>query len=50
MAIDLKAMEGMAYTVEDMAESSGAITYEVLTAINTRVPRVYHGAGAPGDE
>ncbi|MFK7929257.1 MAG: alanine racemase [Myxococcota bacterium] len=27
--------------VEDLAEWTGTITYEVLTAINTRVPRIY---------
>ena len=30
-------------TVEDMAEWAGTITYEILTGINTRVPRVYVG-------
>lgn len=32
--------------VEEMAEWVGTITYEVLTAINTRVPRVYVGEPA----
>lgn len=31
-------------TVEELAEWAGTIPYEVLTAINTRVPRVYTGA------
>lgn len=30
-------------TVEDLAEWAGTIPYEVLTNINTRVPRVYKG-------
>lgn len=33
--------EGARITVEDLAAWSGTIPYEVLTAINTRVPRVY---------
>jgi alanine racemase len=28
-------------TVEDLAEWAGTIPYEILTNINTRVPRVY---------
>jgi alanine racemase len=32
---------GTAVTVEDIAEWAGTIPYEVLTNINTRVPRVY---------
>jgi alanine racemase len=28
-------------TVEDLAEWAGTIPYEVLTNINTRVPRIY---------
>jgi alanine racemase len=30
-----------AITVEDLAEWAGTIPYEILTNINTRVPRVY---------
>ena len=30
-------------TVEDLAEWAGTIPYEILTNINTRVPRVYVG-------
>ncbi len=30
-------------SAEDMAEWAGTIPYEVLTAINTRVPRIYEG-------
>jgi alanine racemase len=33
-----------AITVEEMAGWAGTITHEVLTSINTRVPRVYRGA------
>jgi alanine racemase len=29
-------------TAEEMAAWAGTIPYEVLTNINTRVPRVYH--------
>ncbi len=35
--------EGTAVTVEEIAEWAGTIPYEVLTNINTRVPRVYVG-------
>ncbi len=30
-------------TCEDLAEWAGTIPYEILTNINTRVPRVYLG-------
>ena len=34
--------EGKEYvTVEDLAKWAGTIPYEILTNINTRVPRVY---------
>jgi alanine racemase len=33
--------QGKTITVEDLAEWAGTIPYEVLTNINTRVPRVY---------
>lgn len=32
-------------TVEDLAEWAGTIPYEILTNINTRVPRLYRGGG-----
>ena len=32
-------------TVEELAEWAGTIPYEVLTAINGRVPRLYEGSG-----
>jgi alanine racemase len=35
------AQDGEEVTVEDVAERADAIPYEVLTAINTRVPRLY---------
>jgi alanine racemase len=34
-------MDSKKITVEDMAEWAGTIPYEILTNINTRVPRVY---------
>ena len=34
-------MDGERITAEDLAEWAGTIPYEVLTNINTRVPRVY---------
>jgi alanine racemase len=37
----LGAQDGEEIRVEEIAERAGAIPYEVLTAINTRVPRVY---------
>ena len=32
---------------EELAMQAGLIPYEILTAINTRVPRLYRGAGGP---
>jgi alanine racemase len=32
---------GASVTVEELAEWAGTIPYEILTAINARVPRVY---------
>lgn len=40
-AILLGEMGGQRITVEDLAEWAGTIPYEILTNINTRVPRVY---------
>jgi alanine racemase len=37
----LGEMNGEQITVEDLAEWAGTIPYEILTNINTRVPRVY---------
>ena len=37
-------------TVEELARWVGTIPYEILTAINTRVPRVYAGTLAAGLE
>jgi alanine racemase len=34
-------MDGVAVTAEDLAKWAGTIPYEILTNINTRVPRVY---------
>jgi alanine racemase len=34
-------MEGKSITAQDLADWAGTIPYEVLTNINTRVPRVY---------
>jgi alanine racemase len=31
-------------TAEDLAEWAGTIPYEILTNINTRVPRIYKGS------
>jgi alanine racemase len=36
-------MNGACITAEDLAEWAGTIPYEILTNINTRVPRVYVG-------
>jgi alanine racemase len=35
------ASEGVSITVEDLALWAGTIPYEILTNINTRVPRVF---------
>lgn len=34
---------GNAITVEAVAEAAGTIPYEILTGLNERIPRVYHG-------
>ena len=34
---------GARVTVEELAEWAGTIPYEILTAINDRVPRLYEG-------
>jgi alanine racemase len=39
-----EAENGERVTVEDLAEWAGTIPYEILTNINTRVPRVYISA------
>ncbi len=44
---------GEAITCEDLSEWAGTIPYEILTNINTRVPRVYlndpsKNIGGPG--
>ena len=36
--------EGQRITVEELADWAGTIPYEILTGINTRVPRVYRGS------
>lgn len=36
-------------TLEEMAEASGTIPYEILTGLGRRLPRVYVGSGASGD-
>ncbi|HYE90355.1 MAG TPA: alanine racemase [Terriglobales bacterium] len=42
-AVLLGESGGAAITIEDLAEWAGTIPHEVLTSINTRVPRVYRG-------
>ena len=42
-AVLLGESGGTAITIEDLAEWAGTIPHEVLTSINTRVPRVYRG-------
>jgi len=37
-------------SIEEMAGWAGTITHEVLTSINTRVPRVYRGGGRVHEE
>ena len=39
----LGEQDGVSITAEDMARWAGTIPYEILTNINTRVPRVYLG-------
>ena len=34
-------MDGESITCQDLADWAGTIPYEILTNINTRVPRVY---------
>jgi alanine racemase len=40
-----EADSGAAITVEDLAEWAGTIPWEILTNINTRVPRIYKSSG-----
>ena len=40
-AVLLGESQGQRITVEELAEWAGTISYEILTGINTRVPRVY---------
>ena len=41
-----EAEDGASITVEELAEWAGTIPWEILTNVNTRVPRVYRrGAG-----
>jgi alanine racemase len=42
-AVLLGESEGVAIRIEDLAAWAGTIPHEVLTSINTRVPRVYLG-------
>jgi alanine racemase len=42
-AILIGESESASITCEDLAEWAGTIPYEILTNINTRVPRVYTG-------
>ena len=39
---------GAAVRVEELAEWAGTVPWEILTNVNTRVPRVYRNAGANG--
>jgi alanine racemase len=36
--------DGQSIRIEELATWAGTIPHEVLTSINTRVPRVYRGA------
>ncbi|HOU40399.1 MAG TPA: alanine racemase C-terminal domain-containing protein, partial [Promineifilum sp.] len=38
---------GAAVRVEELAEWAGTVPWEILTNINTRVPRVYRNAAPP---
>ena len=42
----LGAQDGAAISLEEMAAWAGSIPHEILTSINTRVPRVYRGQSA----
>ncbi|MDZ7371579.1 MAG: alanine racemase [candidate division KSB1 bacterium] len=39
--------DGVSITVEELADWAGTIPYEILTNINTRVPRLYREDGSP---
>lgn len=39
--------DGVSITVEELADWAGTIPYEILTNINTRVPRLYREEGVP---
>lgn len=42
-----EAQNGASITVEELAEWAGTIPWEILTNVNTRVPRVYRTGTAP---
>lgn len=42
--------EGVAITVEELAEWAGTVTYEILTNVNTRVPRLYRRRNSDQNE
>jgi alanine racemase len=46
----LGEQDGEEIRAEELAERAGLIPYEVLTAINTRVPRLYRGASGPAPQ
>jgi alanine racemase len=35
------AMDGLSITADELAEKSGTISYEILSRIGTRIPRVF---------
>jgi alanine racemase len=43
----LGAQEGERITAFELAATAGTISYEVVTAMARRLPRVYHAAGSP---
>jgi alanine racemase len=43
----LGEQDGERITARDLASTAGTISYEVVTAMTRRLPRVYHAAGSP---
>jgi alanine racemase len=43
----LGAQGGVAVRATDLASLAGTISYEIVTGMARRLPRVYHAAGSP---
>jgi alanine racemase len=43
----LGSQGGERISARDLASAAGTISYEIVTAMSRRLPRVYHAAGLP---